>query len=95
MPQLAQVRHGELGLGSNDAWSPSGSGIYFVGFDANRTAGIDFFDLNLKKVRRILVLEKPAPAWMGGLPVSPDGRWLLFTQLDEISSDLMMVENWR
>jgi serine/threonine protein kinase/Tol biopolymer transport system component len=79
-------------LGSNDAWSPSGSGIYFVGFHAN---GIDFFDLNSKKVRRILVLEKPPPGWMGGLPVSPDGRWLLFTQLDEISSDLMMVENWR
>jgi len=82
-------------LGSNDAWSPSGSGIYFVGFDANDKAGIDFFDLNLKKVRRILVLEKPPPGWMGGLPVSPDGRWLLFTQLDELSSDLMLVENWR
>lgn len=81
-------------MASGDAWTPFGSGIYFVG-DANGKLGIDFFDLNSKKVQRILALEKPPPWWMGGLPVSPDGRWLLFTQLDELSSDLMMVENWR
>ena len=79
---------------SDDAWSPFGSGIYFLG-DANGKTGIDFFDLNTKKVRRILVLDRFSAGWMGGLPVSPDGRWLLFAQIDEISSDLMMVENWR
>ena len=40
-------------------------------------------------------MEKPAPVWMGGLPISNDGRWLLFSQLDEWSSDFMLVENWR
>jgi hypothetical protein len=35
------------------------------------------------------------PDWMGSLPISPDGRWMLFAQMDEFSSDLMMVENWR
>jgi Tol biopolymer transport system component len=81
-------------MASDDAWSPFDSGIYFVG-GANGKPEIDFFDLNSKTVRRILALEKPPPEWMGGVPVSPDGRWLLFTQLDELSSDLMMVENWR
>ena len=78
---------------SSDAWSLFGSGIYFLG-DADGKAGIDFFDLNTKKVRRILVLDKIPAGWMPGFPVSPDGRWLLFAQTDEISSDLMLVENW-
>jgi Tol biopolymer transport system component/DNA-binding winged helix-turn-helix (wHTH) protein len=77
-----------------DAWSLFGSGIYFLG-DANGKTGVDFFDLNTKKARKILVLDKIPAGWMPGFPVSPDGRWLLFAQTDEISSDLMMVENWR
>jgi hypothetical protein len=58
-------------------------------------AVLDFFDLNTRSVRTIHVLDGPPPGWMGGIPVSPDGRWLLFAQIDELSSDLMMVENWR
>jgi Tol biopolymer transport system component/DNA-binding winged helix-turn-helix (wHTH) protein len=81
-------------MASGDAWSPFGSGIYFLG-DANGKTGIDFFDLNTKKVRKILVLDKFPTGWMPGFPVSPDGRWLLFAQIDEISSDLMMVESWQ
>jgi len=34
------------------------------------------------------------PGWIGGMPVSSDGRWLFFPQLDEQSSNLMMIENW-
>ena len=81
-------------MDSRDAWSPFGSGIYFYS-TVNNKLGIHFFDLNAKTVRTILVLDKPPPGSMGGLPVSPDGRWLLFVQLDELSSDLMLVENWR
>ncbi len=33
--------------------------------------------------------------YAGGLSVSSDGKWLLFPQVDEASSDIMMVENWQ
>jgi Tol biopolymer transport system component len=86
MPQL-----GNFG----EAWSPFGSGIYFLRYN-NGKEEIDFFDLNTQNVRRVFVTEKPpAVRWMGGLPVSNDGKWLLFSQQDEKSSDLMMIENWR
>ena len=79
---------------NDDAWSPFGSGIYFVTV-VNDKREIDCFDLNTRSARTVHVLEGPPPDWMGGLPVSPDGRWLLFAQLDSLSSDLMMVENWQ
>src|SRR5262252_2152804 len=40
------------------------------------------------------VMTGGLPNWVGELPVSNDGKWLLFPQRDEISSDLMMIENW-
>ena len=85
MPQLASM---------GEAWSLFGPGIYFLTY-ANNREEIDFYDLNTPRVTPVFVPEKSTGGWMGGLPVSPDGRWLLYQQLDEVSSDLMLVENWR
>ena len=86
-------------MASIDAWNPFGSGIYFLASPDNEKLEIDFFDLNTKAVRTIFAMNKFPPdqwgGWNGGLPISPDGRWMLFAQMDEFSSDLMMVENWQ
>jgi Tol biopolymer transport system component len=29
------------------------------------------------------------------LSVSPDGRWILYTQVDQAGSDLILVDNFR
>ena len=86
MPQLG---------GQSDRWTPFGSGIYFVTGESDK-AEIDFMDLDTRRVTRVYVMDKPpARGWMGGMSVSRDGRWLLFSQTDEFSSELMLVENWR
>jgi len=36
----------------------------------------------------------PVP-FVQGLAVSPDERWFLYTQEDQRSSDIMLVENFR
>ena len=75
-------------------FTPFGGGLYFLA-KVDEKYEIYYFDLNTKQVRPIHVMDKPAPNFMGQLSVSSDGRWLLFAQGDEFSSDLMMVENWR
>jgi len=72
---------------------PFGSGIYFM-TSSGAKASVDFFDLKAEKVRRVYELEKPPPGWIGGMPVSRDGKYLLFPQVDENSSNLMMIEDW-
>jgi hypothetical protein len=39
-------------------------------------------------------LEKPLGG-VRGLTVSPDGRWILYTQFDQRGSDIMLMENFR
>jgi Tol biopolymer transport system component len=87
MPQLS---------GGGDAWFPTGSGIYYLSLNSKtKKAEIKFFDLKSRTTRVIYVMEKNPPwAYVGGLPVSSDGKWLLFPQVDEQSSDLMLIENW-
>jgi hypothetical protein len=77
-----------------DKWFPSGRGIYFIAHKGDRQI-ISLFDLQTKQARPIFALEKPSPGWIGGMPVSDDGNWLLFPQKDERSSELMLIENWR
>jgi Tol biopolymer transport system component/DNA-binding winged helix-turn-helix (wHTH) protein len=79
---------------SPGGWTPVRTGIYFISF-RGRIPGISYFDLATKKPQLVYVWEKPLPGWVGAIPVSPDGKWLLFPQLDEQSSDLMMIENWQ
>jgi Tol biopolymer transport system component len=79
---------------NGDTWVPTESGIYFVTVVEKQTQ-VHFFDFKSQKARRVFALEKSLPGWSGGISISRDGKWLLYPQLDERSSDLMMIENWK
>jgi Tol biopolymer transport system component/DNA-binding winged helix-turn-helix (wHTH) protein len=80
-------------FGGNE-WFPFGSGIYFLTHPGGKTV-INLFDIQTKQVRPIFTLEKPTPAWVQAMGISSDGKFMLYPQVDQASSDLMMVENWR
>jgi hypothetical protein len=58
---------------------------------------IRFLDFGTGQTRLAANVAKPFnfDAGAGGLAVSPDGRWILYTQFDQAGSELMLVENFR
>jgi Tol biopolymer transport system component len=73
-------------------WAVVDEGVYFVNATEPSSPAIEFFDFATSQVRSIATLEKPT---VFGLAVSPDGRWILYTQIDRRDSDIMLVENFR
>jgi hypothetical protein len=57
-------------------------------------ATIKLFELGTKKIRQIAKLPKPPRIEWGGFCVSPDGKWLAYTQVDDTPADIMLVENF-
>ncbi len=66
-------------------------GIYYYSRGPHEV--LQFFDFATGKSRTLLTPEKPPNI---GLSVSPDGHWLLYSQMDrEAGSNLMLVDNFR
>jgi Tol biopolymer transport system component/DNA-binding winged helix-turn-helix (wHTH) protein len=70
-------------------WTVVPGGIYFVPADAPKS--VRYFDFATKQVHQILHAEKE---FSDGLSVSPDGRWILYTQRDEANTDIMLVDHF-
>jgi len=71
-------------------WTVASEGIYFVPADAPKS--VRYFDFATKQVHKVFETEKASSY---GMSVSPDGRWILYTQAGEDNSDIMLVENFR
>ncbi len=84
-------------LRSKAFFSIGRDGVYFFGEpDEERSANLLVYEFATGKTRKIVTIKEA----LGGTPfgpndISPDGRTLLYTQLDESGSDLMLVENFR
>ncbi len=74
-------------------WTVVPGGIYFVPTDAPHS--ICYFDFATQRVRRITAVDRDFSSRNGGLSVSPDGRWILYSQMDNVNSDIMLVEHFR
>ncbi len=70
-------------------WAVVASGIYFVPQTAPRT--ICFYDFATGHTREIFKTDRELS---DGISVSPDGRYMLYSQLDENNSNIMLVSNF-
>ena len=76
-------------------WAVVDRGIYFIDPETKPHATIKLFSFATRRVMQIAAIEKKPYPGIPGLAVSPDGRWILYTQLDQSGSDIMLVENFR
>jgi Tol biopolymer transport system component len=72
-------------------WVPAENGIYFVDQESNKWS-VKLVPFGAGRAKHVFDVERPA----GSAPaISPDGRWLLYAQFDQVRRDLMLVENFR
>lgn len=77
-------------------WAVAEKGIYFATGGAGPHPRIHFFNFATGQATEVLKLTTfRLPGDPPGLSVSLDGRWLLITQMDSTSCDIMLVENFQ
>jgi Tol biopolymer transport system component/DNA-binding winged helix-turn-helix (wHTH) protein len=76
-------------------WALVETGIYFVNSVSVRHAALQFLSFARRGVVPVATLDGNPVPYEPGIAVSPDGRWILYTQEDNRSSDIMLVENFR
>jgi hypothetical protein len=72
-----------------ELWTLSRAGIYFVPDEAPRS--LRYFDFATRQIRPISEVDKD---FGSGLSVSPDGRWMIYSQAGDVSSDIMLVDHF-
>jgi Tol biopolymer transport system component len=87
-PANQSILSGMPAIGGTSLWTVVPNGIYFV--PATDDSSIHYFDFKARQVRQVF---KAGKALENGVSVSPDGRWFLYTQIEE-NSDLMLVEHF-
>jgi Tol biopolymer transport system component len=86
-----------LGQGGESLWVLAEGGIVFFYLKNPDGPTLNLFSFSTRKTTLLRQFPK-APKVAGGgnvLSVSPDGRWILYTQAEQSGSDLMLVENFR
>ena len=75
-------------------WVLTDSGIYWLNREASPRPAVEFLSFATGRVTRAVT---PLGAYDtgSGFAISPDDRWLVFTQREYSSSDIMMMEGIR
>ena len=67
-------------------------GIYFIPAPRDRQFAIHFLSFSSGQTNQLASISKEVQY---GFSVSPDERWILYSQMDHRYSDLMLVKNFR
>jgi len=77
-------------LSYSDAWTANSSGIYYTDSSLAQPT-VNFHDFATRAARKVATLKtSPIPGGGLGIAVSSDGRWLLYPQVDDLQSDIML-----
>jgi Tol biopolymer transport system component len=74
------------------SWALAAGGVWYLWREKNQNAELRFFDFKTRRSATAVTMNKPMPP---GLALSPDGRTLLFNQLDQQNYEILLVENFR
>jgi hypothetical protein len=75
-----------------DSWAANASGVYYS-VTASGGVTLNFYDFATQATRRLMRLKQtPVPGSGPGLSVSADGRWLLYGQSGDESSEIMLTQ---
>lgn len=75
----------------DDAWTATLNGIYYTD-SSSRPVTVNFYDWAARTSRRLMTLKQtPVPGAGPGIAVSPDGRWLLYTHVEDEQSEIMLA----
>jgi Tol biopolymer transport system component/DNA-binding winged helix-turn-helix (wHTH) protein len=87
----------ELGPGMWGYWTLVDDTLYYLQHtDTNQPqAGIFRLDLASGRTDKLGITQYALNSSDKGLTVSPDGKWLLYAQLDVNRSNIMLTENWQ
>jgi Tol biopolymer transport system component len=75
-------------------WTISGENIYFISVASDGSLFLNALDMVTRRITQLTTLAQPLSE-ITSIDVSPDQRSLIFTQQNPISSDIMLVENFR
>jgi Tol biopolymer transport system component len=82
-------------------WRPSRNGIIYLERQSPDSAGqsprflLQSYDAATRRIETLATLQAPPALAAGGLAVSPDGRRVLYTQIDQQRSDINLLQPYR
>jgi Tol biopolymer transport system component len=90
--EIQVLDHGSQGL-----WALTEQGIYFGEINSSFGPVLKFYRFATRQVETFKEFPKDTKIDSGStaFSVSPDGQWIIYTQFDQASSDLMLMENYR
>jgi Tol biopolymer transport system component/serine/threonine protein kinase len=86
----------DMNLGRN--WAVGEKGIYFLRLPPGDTEpySLEFFDFATRQARTLATLSQPARSYsVSIMTLSPDERFVVYAQRDQLDFDLMLVENFK
>jgi Tol biopolymer transport system component/DNA-binding winged helix-turn-helix (wHTH) protein len=69
-------------------------GIYFINPQTQPFATLEFFEFATRRRYHIARLNGQPTIYGGGITVSPDRKWVVYSQVSHSGSDIMLVENF-